>query len=109
MRHHANRSIAMHQRIAPVIACLITLACCAAPRRAHAADPITKTAKITLDESGALVVDGKKVFPITLTITPGPDAKAPDGRHAYQKMADDGAMFMRTGKPDWNPATIDLE
>jgi hypothetical protein len=71
-----------------------------------AVEPITKAAKITLDDAGVLVVDGKKVFPITLTIVPGPDAKAPNGRPAYAEFADSGAMFMRSGKPDWNEQTI---
>ena len=58
------------------------------PLAARAAEPITKAAKITLDDAGVLVVDGKKVFPITLTIVPGPDAKAPSGRPAYAEFAD---------------------
>ncbi len=73
---------------------------------ASAAAPLTKSAKITLDEAGVLVVDGKKVFPITLTVVPGPDAKAPDGKQAYAQFADDGVMFMRSGKPAWNAETI---
>src|SRR4051794_34721727 len=90
------------------------LATCAATiafllNAANAAEPITKSAKITLDEHGVLVVDGKKVFPITLTIVPGPDAKAPSGKHAYEEFADGGVMFMRTGKPDWNADTVALE
>jgi hypothetical protein len=79
---------------------------------AFAAEPITKSAKITLDPHGVLVVDGKKVFPITLTITPGPDAKAPSGKHAYEKFADGGAMFMRTGckgNDDWDEGMIARE
>ena len=76
---------------------------------AFAAEPLTKTSKITLDESGVLVVDGKKVFPITLTVVPGPDAKAPSGKHAFGEFTDGGVMFIRTGKPDWNDQTIALE
>src|SRR5947207_2058788 len=68
---------------------------------ALAAEALTKPAKISLDESGVLVIDGKKIFPINLTVVPGPDAKAPDGRNAYEAFADDGAVFMRSGKPDW--------
>ena len=73
-----------------------------APLAAHAAEPITKPSKISLDDNGVLVIDGRKVFPITLTIVPGPDAKAPSGKHAYEEFADSGALFMRSGKPDWN-------
>src|SRR3954451_2914009 len=90
-----------------VVICAACLASLVNPTRA--AEPITKTAKITLDEHGVLVVDGKKVFPIALTVVPGPDGKAPSGKHAYEEFADGGAMFMRTGKPDWNANTIALE
>jgi hypothetical protein len=74
-----------------------------------AAEPITKTAKITLDDSGVLVVDGKKVFPLALTVVPGPDAKAPSGKQAYAEFADAGVMFMRSGKPNWDKETIEGE
>lgn len=98
--------------VALVAACTAGIALASS---AWAARPITQPSKISLDESGVLLVDGKKVFPITLTIIPQPDPKtgaepkAPDGRHAYEKFADDGAMFMRTGKADWNEETIALE
>src|SRR4051794_37003425 len=89
------------------------LAACAASialisNAATAAEPLTKPSKIFLDEHGVLVVDGKKVFPITLTIVPGPDGKAPSGKHAYEEFTDGGVMFMRTGKPAWNAETIAL-
>lgn len=74
-----------------------------------AAEALTKPAKITTDEAGVLVVDGQKCFPLTLTITPGPDAKAPSGKQAYAEFADAGIMFMRTGKASWDQETIDLE
>jgi hypothetical protein len=74
-----------------------------------AAEPLTKPSKITLDENGVLVVDGTKVFPITLTIVPGPDGKAPSGKHAYEEFTDGGVMFIRSGKPAWNAETIALE
>jgi hypothetical protein len=76
---------------------------------AQGAEAFTEPAVIKLDEAGALVVDGKKVFPITLTIVPGFDAKAPSGKHAYEEFADSGAMFMRTGGPDWNDQAIERE
>jgi hypothetical protein len=76
---------------------------------AFAAEPLTKPSKIALDESGVLVVDGKRVFPITLTVVPGPDAKAPSGKHAYGEFTDGGVMFIRSGKPSWNPQTIEFE
>ena len=75
----------------------------------HAVEPLTKPAKISFDEAGALVVDGKKVFPITLTIIPGPEAQTPGGKHAYEQFADDGAMFLRTGGPSWGEDAIARE
>src|SRR3954465_5056410 len=91
----------MIKRIALIVAAVATPLLAAAP--------LTQPAKISLDPNGVLIVDGKKVFPITLTIVPGPDAKAPSGKHAYEEFADGGAMFMRTGKADWNEQTIELE
>src|SRR5205085_388425 len=72
----------------------------------RAAEPLTKAAKISLDPAGVLVVDGRKVFPITLTVVPTPEQMAPSGKQAYAQFADDGVMFMRSGKPDWNAETI---
>src|SRR4051812_42767371 len=76
---------------------------------ATAAETITKPSRISLDTNGVLVVDGKRVFPITLTIVPGPDGKTPGGKHAYAEFVDGGVSFIRTGKADWNPETVRLE
>jgi hypothetical protein len=72
----------------------------------RAAAPLTKPANITLDQAGVLVVDGEKRFPINLTVVPGPEAKAPNGRPAYAEFADCGIMFMRSGAPQWNEQEI---
>src|SRR6516225_8954113 len=72
----------------------------------HAAAPLTKPAKITFDQAGVLLVDGEKRFPLNLTIVPGPEAKAPNGRPAYAEFADCGVMFMRSGAPQWNEQAI---
>src|SRR5580765_4656757 len=76
---------------------------------ARGAEALTKPAKITLDDAGALVVDGQKRFPINLTVVPGPTAKAPNGRTAYAEFADCGVMFMRSGGPAWNEQAIEKE
>jgi hypothetical protein len=76
---------------------------------ARAAEALTRPAKITFDPAGALVVDGQRQFPINLTVVPGPDAKAPNGRPAYAEFADCGVMFMRSGGPAWNDDTIKRE
>jgi hypothetical protein len=62
---------------------------------------ITKASKITFDENGALVIDGNKVFPITLTVIPGPDAKAPSGKPAYREFREAGCLFMRSGSAEF--------
>ena len=72
----------------------------------HAAAPLTIPAKITFDPAGVLVVDGEKRFPLNLTIVPGPEAKAPNGRPAYAELADCGVMFLRSGAPQWNERAI---
>ncbi len=76
---------------------------------ARAVEPLTKPARISFDQAGALVVDGEKRFPINLTVVPGPDAKAPNGRPAYAEFADCGVTFMRSGGPAWNDQTIEKE
>ncbi len=76
---------------------------------ASAAQPLRKSSVISLDQAGALVVDGRKVFPITLTVIPPPDAKAPNGSHAYREFREGGAMFMRTGGPKWDDALLETE
>ena len=76
---------------------------------AYAAEALTKPAKITFDDAGALVVDGQKRFPINLTVVPGPAAKAPNGRPAYAEFADCGVLFMRSGGPAWTEQAIEHE
>lgn len=71
--------------------------------------PLTHPSRISLDEAGVLVVDGKKVFPITLTVVPGPDAKAPNGAPAYAEFARAGVMFMRSGGPNMDEQAIEKE
>ena len=75
----------------------------------HGAQPLIKPATITFDPAGALVVDGHKVFPINLTVIPPPEAKAPNGKHAYEEFRDAGALFMRTGGPKWDEQTLEKE
>ena len=73
------------------------------------AAPITKSAKITLEPHGTLVIDGQRIFPITLTVVPGADAKPRDGKHAYQAFADAGVTFMRSGGAGWDDEQIAKE
>jgi hypothetical protein len=78
-------------------------------QNALSAEPLTGPARITFDQAGALVIDGRKVFPINLTVIPPPDAKAPNGKQAYAEFRNGGALFMRTGGPRWDDKTLETE
>ena len=73
------------------------------------AEGLTQPAKISFDPNGVLLVDGQKVFPLNLTITPPPEAKAPNGKLAYAEFRDGGAWFMRTGGPKWDQQVLENE
>lgn len=87
--------------------CALTAFCLV--RNTPGAESLTRPSKITLDNSGVLEVDGRKVFPIGLTIVPPPEAKAPNGKPAYEEFCDGGVLFMRTGAPHWDDKTIERE
>jgi hypothetical protein len=76
---------------------------------ARAADALTRPATLKFDTAGVLLVDGEKRFPLNLTIVPGVEAKAPNGRPAYAEFADCGVMFLRSGAPAWNDEAIQKE
>jgi hypothetical protein len=59
--------------------------------------------------TGALVVEGRKVFPLVLSNGPPLGAKAPDGGDAFAEVAAGGASFIRVGRPDWSLESIDQE
>src|SRR5262249_43066143 len=86
--------------------CFFTLLATSVLCGVHAAAPLKKPARISLDPAGVVVVNGEKKFPINLTVVPGPDAKAPNGRRAYAEFADCGILFMRSGGPHWNEKEI---
>src|ERR1051326_952075 len=94
---------------APCNCCLLALVATSFLCGAHAAAPLKKAARISLDPAGVLVVNGEKKFPINLTVVPGPEARAPNGRGAYAEFADCGIMFMRSGGPRWNEQEIATE
>jgi hypothetical protein len=65
---------------------------------------------VRVDRStGALVVEGRRLFPIVLSNGPPPGAKAPNGKDALAELADGGAGFIRAGRPVWNARSIDEE
>src|SRR5689334_8754208 len=86
--------------------CLLTAIATSFLGGVHAAAPLKKPARISFDPAGVLVVDGEKKFPLNLTVVPGPEAKAPNGRPAYAEFADAGIMFMRSGVAHWNEKEI---
>ena len=63
---------------------------------------------VAVDRStGALVVEGRKVFPLVLSDGPPLGAKAPDGGDAFAEIAAGGASFIRVGRPHWSLESID--
>jgi len=69
---------------------MICVLACAMAARASVAEAITKAGRIRPGEAGALVVDGRKIFPITLTIVPGPEATTPEGEQADRQFREAG-------------------
>jgi hypothetical protein len=59
--------------------------------------------------TGALVVEGRKVFPLVLSNGPPVGAKAPSGRDAFAELAAGGAGFIRTGRNDWSLGSIEQQ
>jgi hypothetical protein len=63
---------------------------------------------VAVDRStGALVVEGRKVFPLVLSNGPPLGTKAPDGGDAFAEIAAGGASFIRVGRPHWSLESID--
>jgi hypothetical protein len=78
-----------------LVAVLAWIAC------AGASAPITNAAgsNVEITNSHALSINGKPVFPIMLSVIPPPDAKAPNGKSAWQEFRDAGAILIRTSPP----------
>jgi hypothetical protein len=57
--------------------------------------------------TGALLVEGRMVFPIVLSNAPRLGAKTPDGGDALAEIAAGGVSFIRTGRLDWSPKSLD--
>ncbi|HEY7118378.1 MAG TPA: hypothetical protein VH475_17445 [Tepidisphaeraceae bacterium] len=72
---------------------------------------LAEPATVTLAPHGALLVNGRPVFPIGFTMPPPPDGKTPDGKDAIAELADAGATFLRTGPmgAPWDEQTIARE
>ena len=59
--------------------------------------------------TGALVVEGRKAFPLILSDGPPLGAKTPAGVDALAELAAGGASFIRTGRSVWSPDSIDQQ
>lgn len=57
--------------------------------------------------TGALVVEGRKLFPLILSNGPPVGAKTPDGADALGVLAAGGANFLRVGRHEWSPGSVD--
>jgi hypothetical protein len=67
--------------------------------------------KVGFDENQVMVINGKKVFPIGVSLPPPPDGMTPWGKNGLEELADAGVMFLRTGlfgRP-WDEAAITQE
>jgi hypothetical protein len=66
--------------------------------------------KVSLDENGVLVVDGRKTFVFSFSLPPPPGGKTPEGRDAFEELKDAGVNFMRvrptTGPQDYTEEGI---
>ena len=59
--------------------------------------------------TGALLVEGRKVFPLVLSNGPPVGAKAPGGKDALAEVAAGGANFIRVGRSDWSLGSIEQQ
>src|SRR5436309_10008148 len=59
--------------------------------------------------TGALAVEGRKVFPPVLSNGPPLAAKAPDEEDALAVLAAGGGNFIRAGRPVWSLGSIDQQ
>jgi len=79
-----------------------------------ASSAIAAPHKITFDSSGVCEVNGQKMFPLSVAVLPSPDAKAPDGKSAWQEFSDGGVNLVRvtpktqTENYGWTPKGYQL-
>jgi len=63
---------------------------------------------VTIDpQTGCLVIDGQKVFPVGLSEAPPVTGKTPDGADAWSEVAGAGVTFVRSGFRNWSLPQID--
>ena len=71
-------------------ACLCAITCAAVAET-------TGPTKVVITPDHVLSINGKKVFPIGLTLPPAPDAKTPTGKLAFEELRDAGVLLISTG------------
>src|SRR5919197_3440477 len=65
--------------------------------------------RVTVDPTGAQVVDGRKVFPLGVSLPPPVGGKTPEGKDAWKELKDGGVNFVRTGRANWDAQQIDAQ
>jgi len=64
--------------------------------------------RVTIDgPTGALRIDGEKVFPLGLSNPPPLGGTTPGGKDGLKELADAGATFIRTGRGNWGDGQLD--
>jgi len=66
-------------------------------------------AVVSVDSTGVLVIDGKKVFPVNVSQPPPLRGKTADGQDAFKELASGGVKFVRVGRSNWDLANIDAQ
>lgn len=58
---------------------------------------VAAPSKVSLDENGVMIIDGKKTFVFSVSLPPKPGEKTPEGRDGLAELKDAGVNFMRIG------------
>jgi hypothetical protein len=67
-----------------------------------------KGSRVEINSDRIVVIDGRKVFPIGVTMPPSPDGRTRDGADAWAELRTAGVTFMRSGPlgEEWNDEVI---
>ncbi|MGZ4988851.1 MAG: hypothetical protein ACXWBP_12450, partial [Limisphaerales bacterium] len=60
---------------------------------------VASPSKVSLDENGVTVIDGKQTFVFSVSLPPKPGDKTPEGRDGLAELKNSGVNFMRIGPP----------
>jgi hypothetical protein len=103
----SSASLHCRRSLPALLAAALALGIAAAPARTAGRQ---RGSHVTVDRDLALVIDGKKVFPIGFTMPPPPDGKTPEGKNGIEELHDAGATFLRTGSGGpWDEAALAQE